>query len=213
MTARWFRMHDEILDDPKVQRLPADDFKAWVNLLCLASKNGGRLPRLEDVAFALRMDVNGARTVVERLASGGLIDRRSGGADGVYYAPHAWEERQYKSDTSTDRVKRFRQRSKSVSETAPDTETETDTPLAKANGASPDPEKDFWDTAKGYLGRKEKNPGALIGKWLRDHGKDETARALTSAQIEHAVEPVQYIEGYFRRHGEAGQMASEAPIC
>ena len=99
MTARWFRMHDEILDDPKVQRLPAEDFKAWINLLCLASKNGGRLPAISDIAFALRETENAVSTLLERLLSGGLIDRRSGGAGGAYYAPHAWEERQYKSDT------------------------------------------------------------------------------------------------------------------
>lgn len=75
----------------------------------------------------------------------------------------------------------------------------------------PDPEKDFWDTAKSFLSRQHKNPGALVGKWLRDHGKEETARALTAAQIEHAVDPIAYIEGYFRKHGAAPQM--ERPIC
>ena len=32
--SRWFRLHDEILDDPKVQRLSGDDFKAWVKSCC-----------------------------------------------------------------------------------------------------------------------------------------------------------------------------------
>ena len=44
---------------------------------------------------------------------------------------HGWEKRQFKSDTSTDRVKRFRQRSSNVAVTvdvtAPDTDTDTDT--------------------------------------------------------------------------------------
>ena len=125
--SRWFRMHDEILDDPKVQKLSGDLFKAWVNLLCLASRNDGRLPAVDDIAFALRMDADAVTTVLERLLNGGLIEGKSGGKDGSHYAPHKWSERQYKSDTSSDRVKRFRQRSKSVAETAPETETETDT--------------------------------------------------------------------------------------
>ena len=124
--SRWFRLHDEILDDPKVQRLSGEDFKAWINLLCLASRNNGRLPAVEDIAFALRTSSDGAQTVLERLLNGGLIERRSGGADGAHYAPHNWNERQYKSDTSTDRVKRFRERSKTATETPPDTETETE---------------------------------------------------------------------------------------
>lgn len=56
MSSRWFRFYDEALDDPKVQRLPGEDFKAWVNMLALASKHGGQLPAIGDMAFALRMD-------------------------------------------------------------------------------------------------------------------------------------------------------------
>jgi hypothetical protein len=135
--SRWFRMYDELLDDPKVQRLSPDDFRGWVNLLCLASRNGGKLPAIADIAFALRETQDAVSTLVERLRSGGLIERRSGGADGAFDAPYRWNERQYKSDTSTDRVKRFRQRSKNGVETPPETETETDKSEAKASSPFP----------------------------------------------------------------------------
>ena len=136
-------MYDELLDDPKVQRLPAEDFRGWVNLLCLASRNGGKLPPLADIAFALRETQDAVSTLVERLRSGGLIERRSGGADGAFDAPYRWAERQYKSDTSTDRVKRFRERSRNADETPPETDTEADTeeekPLAIASVKKGDP--------------------------------------------------------------------------
>lgn len=124
--SRWFRLYDALLDDPKVQRLPAEDFKGWVNLLCLASRNEGKLPPIADIAFALRLDESAVSTLLERLLNGGLIEARNGGANGKHYAPYKWEERQYKSDTSTDRVKRFRQRSETVTETPPETEAETE---------------------------------------------------------------------------------------
>ena len=130
--SRWFRMYDELLNDPKVQKLSGDDFKAWVNLLCVASQNGGKLPAAQDIAFALRETVNAIETLLERLLNAGLIDVRNGGANGKHYAPHRWDERQYKSDTSTGRVKRFRQRSKSVSETPPETDTETEETVDKS---------------------------------------------------------------------------------
>jgi hypothetical protein len=138
--ARWFRLYSEVVNDPKVQRLPCEDFRAWINLLCLASENDGRLPPIEDVAFALRMTIDGAATVVGRLSNGGLIDRMSGGPDGYHYAPHGWDKRQYKSDTSTERVKRFRQRSETVSVTPPETEADTDTELKKEK-VTPSPKK------------------------------------------------------------------------
>ena len=53
--ADWFRAYNEALDDPKVQRLPGELFKTWFNLLCVASRCGGSLPALGDLAFMLRL--------------------------------------------------------------------------------------------------------------------------------------------------------------
>lgn len=194
--SRWFRFHDQALNDPKVQRLDGDTFKAWVNLLCLASQNGGKLPCISDIAFALRETENAIETLVERLLNGGLIDRLNGGVNGYHYAPHGWSERQYKSDTSTVRVKRFRERSKTVSETPPETDTETDNTLSKDSDAKAS-DKQFWDDAKAYIGGS--NPGAMLGKWCRDYGKPETAKAIAAAQVERAVEPRSYITGILRK--------------
>lgn len=123
---KWFRFYQEALDDPKVQKLDPFDFKCWVNMLCIACRHDGKLPHLPDIAFAMRMAIDDCQTVLERLSNGGLIDRASGGANGMHYAVHNWEKRQYKSDTSTGRVKRFRERSETVAVTPPDTETDTE---------------------------------------------------------------------------------------
>lgn len=123
---KWFRFYDEALDDPKVQRLDPETFKGWVNLLCLASRNDGTIPALEDVAFALRIDIIAARSLVDRLTIAGLIATVKGGANGSRIAPNGWDKRQYKSDTSTERVKRFRKRSGNAEETPPETDTDTE---------------------------------------------------------------------------------------
>ena len=126
---RWFRLYDDVLNDPKVQRLSGESFKFWINMLCIASKNGGVLPGIEDMAFALRVSNDVCTSLIDELKTCGLIDGSK------RLVPHGWEKRQYKSDTSTDRVKRFRERSRNVtetvSETAPDTDTETDTETDK----------------------------------------------------------------------------------
>ena len=126
---RWFRLYDDVLNDPKVQRLSGESFKFWINMLCIASKNGGVLPGIEDMAFALRVSNDVCTSLIDELKTCGLIDGSK------RLVPHGWEKRQYKSDTSTDRVKRFRERSRNVtetvSETAPDTDKETDTETDK----------------------------------------------------------------------------------
>jgi hypothetical protein len=120
----WWRAYDEAVDDPKLQQLKPELFKAWFNICCVTSQNGGKLPSLPSVAFKLRVKPEKARAIIAELAAAGLIDD-----DGIgNLAPHNWSKRQYRSDVSTERVERFRKRSGNVSSavcaTPPDTETE-----------------------------------------------------------------------------------------
>ena len=106
MSGRWFRYYDEALDDPKVQRLSPHLFRVWVNLLCLASKNGGTLSSIDDIAFRLRISVQDAKSYVDDLILAGLIDIS---ADSTL-APHNWRARQYVSDSSTIRTRKYREK-------------------------------------------------------------------------------------------------------
>jgi hypothetical protein len=123
--ARWFRVYDDAVDDPKVQRLPPKLFKAWFNLLCLASQNGGVIPHPDDVAFKLRITGAQADDIIGELEERNLLDVSEG-----HHRPHNWDARQHQSDISTPRVRRFRERNlkrdETVSETPPDTEAETE---------------------------------------------------------------------------------------
>ena len=76
-------------------------------------------------------------------------------------------------------------------------DTDTVVTLAKASDAEASPDKVFWDSAKAYLG---KSKAGMIGKWCRDHGQAEVAKAITEAQIARAVDPVPYIERTLRNH-------------
>ena len=102
--SRWFRFYDCALDDPKVQKLPAELFKAWVNLLCVASRNGGILPAVEDLSFMLRKDEETLARVLSELQRVGLIDESEQGL-----TPHNWSTRQYQSDNSAERVRKHRE--------------------------------------------------------------------------------------------------------
>lgn len=157
--SRWFRMHDKILDDPKVQCLPAEDFRAWVNLLCLTSRSGGKIPDEEHCCFALRMKREDVSSLFQRLLNGGLIEKRNGGPNGYHYAPHKWEENQYKSDTSTERVKRFRERQETLFETPPEAETETEIEDKEDKPPCPSPQREptgeavrLWNEAANAIG-------------------------------------------------------------
>ena len=192
--SRWLRLYDEVLDDPKVQKLSPELFKIWINLLCLASKHDGILPDAESVSFALRMTFHETNEALKKLVSCGLFDSTKKGL-----SPHAWSKRQYKSDTSTDRVKRFRQLSRNgqltVTVTAPETDTEQrqkqiQNRTDKARGSRlpddwhPRAEdgldnlelakfRDYWKAVPGQKGVKL-DWDATWRNWLRTAGKSPT---------------------------------------
>lgn len=119
--SRWFRFYDDAINDPKVLRLSDAMFRAWMTLLCIASKNDGVLPPLADVALMLRTKATKVAEWLAALTAAGLIDNN----DGIF-APHNWNARQFKSDVSTERVKRFRKQQRNVSETVSETAPETE---------------------------------------------------------------------------------------
>jgi hypothetical protein len=142
--SRWFRMYDDLLDDPKVQRLPPALFKTWVNLLCVASRNAGKLPAVEDLAFALRTTEEAIQVDLEVLARAGLIDEENGSS-----SPHNWDKRQFKSDadpTAAGRQRKKRDRDKEetvtrdtpVTSHPPEAESEADTETEKLATREPE---------------------------------------------------------------------------
>ncbi len=114
---RWFRFYDDALNDPKILKLSDKSYRIWTQLLCAASKNNGLLPLFEDLAIMLRMKAEKLQPELEKLITAGLIDH-----DDIGMRPHNWNARQFKSDVSTERVKRFRNAQHTVSETPPETE-------------------------------------------------------------------------------------------
>ncbi len=189
--SQWFRAYSEALNDPKIQTLPLDAFKAWHNALYLAasmSSRDGNIGTLDDVSFAFRETKDSVSSAFHTLIERGLLV-----TVGETFQVTKWSKRQYKSDVSTERVRQHRKRSKSVTETAP--ETETDNTLSKDKDEAVDSRKVFWDSSKAYLG---KSKAGMIGKWASKYGQEATAKAITAAQLAGAVDPVPYVEKVLR---------------
>lgn len=145
---RWFRFYDDAVNDPKVQRLPGEKFKAWVNMLCLASRNNGVLPPLDDISFTLRISKDKISTLLDEFCSAGLLDPVEVEDAPMSYEPHNWNGRQFLSDkkdaTVTARMKRYRERKRNnrnapVTMLRPETDNRTDTDVDDAVDARAKP--------------------------------------------------------------------------
>lgn len=120
--SRWFRFYNDSFANEKVLSLSDREFRLWVRLLSIASVNDGLIPPLTALKRLLNARLDHLSTGVRGLVQAGLIDIVGGG-----YTPHNWRKFQYKSDNSTDRVKKHRKGERNVSVTPPDTETESET--------------------------------------------------------------------------------------
>jgi hypothetical protein len=206
--SRWWRAYDEALHDPKLQRLPPAMFKAWFNLMCLASKNGGVLPAIGDVAYELRASEQGAAATIAGLVNKKLLDRREDGA----FEPHNWSGRQFQSDTSNERVKRHRNAKRNVTSTVTVTPPETENrnrgseAYASAADAAPvdeDTRAKLFRIGKTILvsfGVGEKRTGSLIGQWLKERNDPAgLLGAIEYARDQNVAEPVAYISTLLSR--------------
>ena len=116
---KWFRFYHDALDDPKVQRLPGDLYKFWVNMLCLASRSDERgliQMSVEEIAFDVRLDDETAASLMAELIQRDLIDETCEG-----FQIHNWNARQFKSDNVSERVSKHRERQKMQDETLQET--------------------------------------------------------------------------------------------
>lgn len=103
----------------------------------------------------LRVAEAKAGAILTQLHAAGLLDKTETG-----FTPHNWNGRQYKSDVSTDRVKRFRNAKRNVlcnvSETPPDTDTDTErkeTRARRADGWPDDYREKFWAKYPNKVGK------------------------------------------------------------
>ena len=109
----WWRMYAAVRSNRKLQTLPADQFKFWVNVGCLACEREGRLPSVVDISWELRISQEEVERMLSALLQVPLIDQLEDGS----LVMHDWNHWQYKSDNSTSRVQAFRKRKGNVSET------------------------------------------------------------------------------------------------
>lgn len=216
----WVRLWHDMPTDPKWRviarksgRTVSEVIAVFNFVMVNASANAterGRTHNLfaEDIAAALDLDDADVEAILSAM-EGKVI------AAGLLMG---WEKRQPKrEDNSALRAKEWREAKKAERNRTqpnaterPETETETDIPVDKSTDAGASSDKQFWDNSIAYLGGNSKR--SLVGKWRRDYGMDETAKAITASQLERAVDPVAYIERVLRLGKSARAKAPAVPI-
>lgn len=131
----WFRLYSEIIDDEKIRLLAFEDRWHYIAILCM--KSDGLLDcgdnselMMRKVSVKMGLAIREVDEVARRLSEVGLVEQNT-------LQPLKWNDRQFKSDSSKDRVKAYREKQKkqqdtskkqpcNVTVTTQDTDTDTD---------------------------------------------------------------------------------------
>lgn len=134
---QWFRMYSEFAKDPKVQSMDETLQRRFIMFLCLQCS--GEYERLTDdeLAFALRISSDELAKSKDVFTQKGFIDENGKISN--------WNKRQYKSDNSTERVRKHRETFQKRDETLQkrpqiqitDTDTDSDKKTTVGRKATP----------------------------------------------------------------------------
>ena len=115
---KWFRLYDEITEDPKMIQLTDQEFRIWIYLLCYLNKETKRgyscdyIPIKSLLSGSMKCRIKSIESAFDRLESLGMIKRNHPSIQIVN-----WDKRQYKSDDVNERVKRYRNVTRNVTVT------------------------------------------------------------------------------------------------
>jgi hypothetical protein len=136
MKRLWIRLYTSVLNDPKILVLPDSLFRFWVNCLLTCGLSGDYLPVPSRLKILMRISERQVIANLKSLEKFALVEETPDG-----FRMHDWQEHQYDSDFSRDRMKRHRDGQKNVTVTA-QSRAEADTeqkPLAAAAAAASPP--------------------------------------------------------------------------
>ncbi len=175
----WFRAYTEMVDDEKLRLLAFEDRWHYVALLCL--KGQGVLDNddplmLRKVAVKLGLDMRTLDDVVRRLSEVGLIGQDS-------LQPLAWDKRQMKSDSSAERVARFRAKKKQEYDGSDDSNASVTLPKRPGNALDKETDKEVdketdTETTTDKSSTRRKAPALEFSAWPREPSPDVFADYL-----------------------------------
>src|SRR5690554_3675548 len=129
MSYPWLRLYTDITWDRKLRRHPPAYRWVWIGILCLARRSpkpgylllSRNVPvTFQDVSDETAVTLHETEEAIKIFLKQNMLDEE----DGLLKVTN-WDKRQFTSDYSTQRVRKYREKKRkgNVSETPPDTDT------------------------------------------------------------------------------------------
>ena len=110
MTNSWFRMYAEFANDPKVQMLSEAMQRRLIMLFCLRCSDVTVTASDEEIAFQLRISTAELEETKTLFISKGFVTKS--------WEIRNWDKRQFRSDSSAERTRAYREKRRDVTVTS-----------------------------------------------------------------------------------------------
>ena len=131
---KWFRMYDEIMDDPKLSDYSDKEKWVLVQIFCAVNRSAERgkwCYSVSKLARFIHQKESFLSAFISKIFQDGII-KWNGQEQGSFFVTN-WNKRQYESDDVAKRVRKHREMKRfgNVTETPSDTDTDTESDTDK----------------------------------------------------------------------------------
>ena len=173
---KWFRLWNDIMDDPKMLSLDNRQFRIMIYLFCYCSEqeNQGKFLKqsVQDIAWRLRTPETEIIDCLEKLEKADIINQNK-----HYIQFKNWDKRQPNSDNRANRRDYMREYRKKQTESPENPELNPKKQTTKPINI---PFEKFWDKYNYKVGRRDK----VKTKWI---GLSAVNRGLIMAHLDNYV--------------------------
>jgi hypothetical protein len=177
---KWFRVYDELIDDPKLLGESPEICWRFIQILAITNRQKvrGSLPSLRDLAILMRLRETNAKFAIDRLISAGLIDQDP---DTKALTVHGWNHRQFKTDDIAARSKHHRNVTRNVTRNVARNVADSATRNVARNVSATPPDSELREEKTKELPNLSSSASGLPGERERAReGKPRQIRKLHS---------------------------------
>ena len=207
----WLKLYHEMLDDPKVAKLPDSSWRRFVECLLLAGEvdKSGFLPDVPDMAWRLRLNDNTLSQDLSRLALSGLVELKNDGESDRWFVTN-FSKRQGAS-AAAERMRAYRRRKNQKREDEIlDTDTDIDTYRDVTSSVTGVTFRNVFEAYHNEIGSLTPIISDTLTSWEEDTSTQWVVDAICIASMNN-VRNFAYIKAILERWMSEGKQSFDKP--
>lgn len=215
----WLKLYHEMIDDPKVARLPDSSYRRFIECLLLAGEldESGFLPPIEDMAWRLRLNETSLSQDLSRLALAGMVELKQLDDNTERWFVTNFSKRQSASDAA-ERMREYRKRKKKepkkkekqIKDIDTDEDTDIDTYCSVTSAVTRVTYRNAFDAYQNEIGDLTMGISETLKSWVDDTSDQWVVDAIGIATINNKKN-FAYIKAILERWMVEGKQSFDKP--